>query len=110
MQSSQQQHDSSELDLQDGAEALAIFRQLIYEEWASGSLNAPVGRLKVDERNGIGMVGWKAVREAASRFFPKHTATAGRKHPNLSHVEEGELSPMPKDRGAEQGDVDGRGG
>ena len=29
------------------------------------------------------------------------------KHRNLSHVEQEELPPMPKDRGAEQGDVDG---
>ena len=42
------------------------------------------------------MIEWKAVREAASRFLPKH--------PMLNRKG---LSPMPKDRGAEQGDVDG---
>ena len=34
----------------DCAEALAIFHQSIYDEWASGSLNAPLARVKVDEK------------------------------------------------------------
>ena len=54
------------------------------------------------------MIEWKAVREAVSRFLPKHTAAAASKHRNLSHVEQEGLSPVPKDRGAEQGDVDAR--
>ena len=53
------------------------------------------------------MIEWKAVRDAVPRFLPKHTAAAAWKHPNLSHVEQDGLAPMPKDRGAEQGDVDG---
>ena len=53
------------------------------------------------------MIEWKAVREAASRFLPKYAAAAGWKHWNLSHVEQEGVLPMPKDRGAEQGDVDG---
>ena len=32
---------------QGGAEALAIFRQLIYDEWASGSLTEPLARSKI---------------------------------------------------------------
>ena len=47
---------------------------------------------------------WNAVRKA---LLPKHAAAAGWKHPALSHVEQDGLPPMPKDRGAEQGDVDG---
>ena len=35
---------------QGGAEALAIFHQLIYDEWASGSLDTPLVRIKVDEK------------------------------------------------------------
>ena len=49
------------------------------------------------------MIEWKAVREAASRFL---TAAATWKNRNMSHVEQEGLLPMPKDRGAEQGDVD----
>ena len=52
------------------------------------------------------MIEWKAEREPASRFLPKHTAAAAWKHRNLSHVEQVGL-PKPKDRGAGQGDVDG---
>ena len=48
------------------------------------------------------MIEWKAVRVSASRFLPKHRAAAAWKH-----VEQEGLPPMPKDRGAEQGDVDG---
>ena len=86
------------------ANALAFFHQ---DEWASGSLNEPLARINVDEKNCFGMIEWKAVREAASRFLPMHTAAAGWKHRNLSHVEQEEVSPMPKDRKAERGDVDG---
>ena len=92
---------------QGGTEALAIFHQLIYDEWASESLNAPLARMKVDDKNCFGMIEWNAVRKAAAHFLPKHVATAGWKHLNLPHVEQEEFPPMPKDRGAEQGDVDG---
>ena len=91
-----------------GAEALAIFHQLFYDERMSGSLSGPLARIKVIEKNCFGMVEWQAVREAASRFLPKaHSAAAARRHRILSHVEQEGLRPMPKDRGAEQGDVDG---
>ena len=89
-----------------GAEALAIFH-LLYDERTTGSVGGPLARIKVDEKNCFGMIEWKAVREAASRFLPMHTAAAAWKHRNLSFVEQEGLSPMPKDRGAEQGDVDG---
>ena len=91
---------------QGGAEALAIFHQLLHDEWAAGSLTEPLVRFKVDGKR-FGMIEWVAVREVASRFLPKHTAAAERKHRNLCHVEQEGVSPMPKDRGAEQGDVDG---
>ena len=35
---------------QGGAEALAIFLQLIYDRWATRSLDAPLTRIKVDEK------------------------------------------------------------
>ena len=92
---------------QGGAEALAIFHQVLYEELAEGSLTEPLVRIKVDEKNCIGMIEWKAVRVAASRLLLKHTAAAGWKHRSLSHVEQEGLSPIPKGRGADQGDVDG---
>ena len=64
-------------------------------------------RIKVDDTNCFGATEWKAVREAASQLLPKHAAPATWKHRNLSHVEQEGLAPMPKDCGAEQGDVDG---
>ena len=33
-----------------GAEALAIFHQLLYDEWMTGSLSGPLARIKVDEK------------------------------------------------------------
>ena len=92
---------------QGGAEALAIFRKLIHDEWVAGSLSAPLARIKVDERKCFGMIEWNAARKAAANFLPKHAAVAVWKHRSLSHVEQKNLPPMPKDRGAEQGDVDG---
>ena len=74
----------------------------------AGSLSEPLARIKYAlQKNYFGMVEWKAVREAASQFLPKHTAAVAWKHQNLSYVEQEGLPPMPKDRGAEQGDVDG---
>ena len=64
-------------------------------------------RTKVDEKSCFGMIEWKAVREAASRLLPNHTAAAGWEHRNLSFVEQEEVLPLPKDNGAAQGDVDG---
>ena len=57
-----------------GADALAIFHQLLYDGWMTGSLSGPLARIKVDEKNCFEMIEWQAVREAASRFLPKHTA------------------------------------
>ena len=51
---------------QGGAEALAIFHRLLYDEWAEGPLTEPLARIKVDEKNCSGMIEWKAVRG----FFP----------------------------------------
>ena len=84
-----------------------ISHQILYDEWMTSSLSGPLARIKADEKNCFGMIEWKAVREAVSRFLPKHTAAAVWKHRNVSFVEQEGLSPMPKDRGAEQGDVDG---
>ena len=92
---------------QGSAAALGIFHQLLYDERAEGSLTEPLTRIKVAEKKCFGMIEWRAVREALSRFLPKHTVAATWKHRNLSHVEREEMAPMPKDRGAEQGDVDG---
>ena len=65
-----------------GAEALAIFHQLFYDEWMTGSLSGPLARIKVDEKNCLGMIEWKALREAASRFLPEHTAASFWTHRN----------------------------
>ena len=61
-----------------GAEALAIFHQLLCDdEWAEGSLADPLARIKVDKKNCFGMIEWKAVREGASRFLPKARCGGG---------------------------------
>ena len=80
-----------------GAEALATFHQLLYDEWAAGAPTEPLARIKVDEKNCLGMIEWRAVREAAARLFPKHTASAAWNHRNVSHVEHDGHPPMPKD-------------
>ena len=86
---------------QGGAEALAIFHQ------HSTTFGIPLARIKVDEKKCFAMIEWKAVREAARQFLSKHAGPADWKHRAFSYVEQEGLPPMPKDRGAEQGDVDG---
>ena len=55
-------------------------------------------------------VWWSAVRNSASSLLPKHAAVAGWKHRALCFLEQEGVQPMPKGRGAEQGDVDGPSG
>ena len=55
----------------------------------------------------FGLIEWSAVLNSASSLLPKHAAVAGWKHRALSFVEQDGVPPMPEDRGAEQGDVDG---
>ena len=87
---------------QGDAEALAIFHQLLFDEWAEGRLTDRVACKNHSRRKTcFGVIEWKAVREAASRFLPKHTAAAGWKHRSLSHVERDGLAAMPKDRGVD---------
>ena len=76
---------------QGGADALAISHQIIFDGWTSGTLDTPLARIKVDETNCFGMIEYGAVRNSASNLLPKYAAR----------------QLMPKDRGAEQGDVDG---
>ena len=45
-----------------GAEALAIFHQLLYDEWLTGSLSGPLANIKVDEQNCFGMIEWSGAR------------------------------------------------
>ena len=90
-----------------GAEALAIFHQVVYEVWQAGLLTKPVARIKVDEKNCFGSLEWDSVRKAALEAHPKHAAVAAWKHAAVSYVEQEGVPPQPKDRGAEQGDVDG---
>ena len=91
-------------------EALAIFHQLIFDEWASGTLVTPWARIKVGEQNYFGVNECGAGRKAASSHLPKHAAVGGWKHRALLFVEPDGLPPMSKDRDAEQGDVDGPSG
>ena len=48
---------------QSGAEALAIFHQLLCDEWAEGSLTEPLARIKVDKKNCFGMIEWRAEKQ-----------------------------------------------
>jgi hypothetical protein len=90
-----------------GAEALAIFHQLVFAAWKAGRLTKPLARIKVDEKNCFGSLEWDSVRNASREFHPKHAAVAAWKHSGRSYVEQEGVNPLPKDRGAEQGDVDG---
>ena len=90
-----------------GAEALAIFHKLLYKSWTAGRLPQALARVKVDLTNCFGNLEWWAIRNAAQEELPRHHAVAGSKHSNPSYVEQASVPPHLKDRGAEQGDVDG---
>ena len=73
----------------------------------TGSLNGPLARIKVDEKNCFGMIEWKAAREAASRFQPKaHSNKKGSRQCRRIEVQSKETSMAP---GVQPGLRDGGG-
>ena len=90
-----------------GAEAMAIFHQALHETWAAHQLPSAVARIKIDERNCFGLLEWDAIRAASRASLPRHYAAACWKHAEPSYVEQAGVAHSAKDRGAEQGDVDG---
>ena len=90
-----------------GAEALATFHQLIFDAWKAGDLTGALARIKIDEKNCFGLLEWGAIRKAAREHLPRQWAVAAWKHRHQSGVEQPGVEQTPKDRGAEQGDVDG---
>ena len=65
-----------------------------------------IGEVALSARHGI-FPSVDQLRSGISRSLSHHGKIAAWKHRNLSHVEQEGLAPMPKDRGVEQGDVDG---
>ena len=61
----------------------------------------------MDEKNCFGSLEWPAVRQATKQGLPRHHAVTCWKHRVSSSVEQDGVQPLPKDRGAEQGDVGG---
>ena len=90
-----------------GAEALAIFHQLLFDAWQDGALPKALARIKVDEKNCFGSLEWPAIRNATKEHLPRHLAVSCWKHKERSIVEQSGVQEKLKDRGAEQGDVDG---
>ena len=90
-----------------GAEALAIFHQAVHHLWQSGQMQRPLARIKVDLKNCFGSLEWPSVRQAALQHLPRHHGVLCWKHGTESTVHIPGAAPQPKDRGAEQGDVDG---
>jgi hypothetical protein len=90
-----------------GAEALGIFHQLVHDAWSDGLLRKPLARIKVDEQNCFGMLEWPAIRASVRETLPKHFPVTCMKHAQASAVEQHGVENSVKDRGAEQGDVDG---
>ena len=90
-----------------GTETMSIFHQLIFDLWKDGAITRPLARVKIDEKNCFGMLEWRAIRTAVKKTLPQHHAVACFKHAATSFVEQLDIDAVGKDRGAEQGDVDG---
>ena len=90
-----------------GAEALATFHQLLHEVWANDELDVVLARVKVDESNCYGSLEWPAIRKATAAALPRHLPVLCWKHAAASEAEQPNVPAAAKDRGAEQGDVDG---
>ena len=86
---------------------MAIFHQLLFDAWADGEQRRPLVRIKIDEKNCFGMLEWPAIRASACQTLPRHYPVLCLKHGAVSYAEQEGIEGAPKDRGAEQGDVDG---
>ncbi len=86
---------------------MAIFHQLLHDTWMEGAQKRPLVRIKIDEKNCFGMLEWPAIRASACQTLPRHYPALCLKHSAVSHAEQDGCEDTPKDRGAEQGDVDG---
>ena len=69
-----------------GAEALALFHQLLYEAWAGGQLHRALARIKIDENNCFGSSEWPAIRKAALDALPRHYSALCWKHEKASSM------------------------
>eukprot|EP00973_Karenia_brevis_P039041 5391006-Karenia_brevis.AAC.1 len=79
----------------------------MHDLWNEGALMKPLAKIKIDEKNCFGMLSWPAIRKASQEQLPKHAAAVCWKHRDRSLVEQPGVDDVLKDRGAEQGDVDG---
>ena len=82
-----------------GAEALAIFHQILANLKEKGKLKV-LCRVKVDQNNCFGLIEYSSVRDEARRTLPRHYAAAAWKHSQDSYINlQGTL--VLKNRGAE---------
>eukprot|EP00971_Amphidinium_carterae_P263010 5218179-Amphidinium_carterae.1 len=90
-----------------GAEALALLHQCVFDLWESGCLPSKLARIKIDLANAFGSLEWDSIRAASQQHLPRHHAVMCSKHAHKSVVRQDGLGAAVKNRGAEQGDVDG---
>ena len=93
---SQQQCDNSVLAPREGLKHFSIFHQLIFDEWASGTFDTPLARIKVVEQLCVGMIEWVQCETWHVPFSQKHAAVAGWRHRALAFVGQEGVQPMPK--------------
>ena len=103
LQPAQQQCENSVVSPREGPKHLPSSISSYLTNWRQEHLT----RIKMDERNCFVLFVWRTVRNSTISLLPKHAAVAGWKHRALSSLEQKGAQPMPRDRGAEQGDVDG---
>jgi hypothetical protein len=72
-----------------------------------GELLEPLLAIQVDAENCFGLLEWPEIRRAALEEAPDLAAAVSWKHAEVSFVEQPDLHPQAKNRGAEQGDTYG---
>ena len=90
-----------------GAEGIAHTHLAIERLHAQGLLDQPLAVIQVDAENCFGRLEWDAIRKSVIDETPLLGGWVSWKHAQPSFVEQAEVAPTPKDRGAEQGDTFG---
>eukprot|EP00973_Karenia_brevis_P080959 11230886-Karenia_brevis.AAC.1 len=85
-----------------GAEGIVHTHKTIEELYELGQLPTPLAAVMVDAENCFGLLEWDSIRQAVQQETPNLAPAVAWKHSVDSFVEQPDVEPQLKDRGAEQ--------
>eukprot|EP00973_Karenia_brevis_P050497 7009208-Karenia_brevis.AAC.1 len=88
--------------MEGGAEGIIHVHKTVEELFEEDLLTNHLAAVQVDAENCFGLLEWGSIRLAVQEDAPGLAPAVAWKHAVESHVEQPDVSPQPKNRGAEQ--------